>query len=193
MKERNLEMMQVFFRAFRRLRLPLCFSKGFNPTPRVSFGPALSLGIESQAEFLLVTLQQPIADHTLFLDQLNEQLPAGLAATVLEGGKFKVPDVVISSYEATLPVEADAGRTAAFLACDQAQMTVVRKKKEKNLDVRPLVKELRIAGPETVELQLRSAVSTPGIKPQELLAWLYGLNEEQAFAMKIIKLWSREE
>ncbi len=40
----HLEMLQVFFRAFRRLRLPLCFSKGFNPTPKVSFGPALSHG-----------------------------------------------------------------------------------------------------------------------------------------------------
>ena len=49
----HLELLQVFFRAFSRAKLPLNFSQGFNPTPKVSFSPALPLGTESLAEFVL--------------------------------------------------------------------------------------------------------------------------------------------
>ncbi|MEJ2690306.1 MAG: TIGR03960 family B12-binding radical SAM protein [Deltaproteobacteria bacterium] len=189
----HLEMLQVFFRAFRRLRLPLCFSKGFNPTPKVSFGPALSMGIESMAEFLLVTLHRPIADAALFLRELNDQLPEGLSANTLESGRFKMPDAILSAYCGILPVNIDADKVATFLGRETAPVTVVRKNKEKEIDVRPLVSDLSITGTDTVELQLRAFVSTPGIKPQEFFAWLFNLSEEQTFNMRIVKLWSKEE
>ncbi|MEJ2691216.1 MAG: TIGR03936 family radical SAM-associated protein, partial [Deltaproteobacteria bacterium] len=189
----HLEILQVFFRAFRRLRLPLCFSKGFNPTPKVSFGPALPMGIESMVEFLLVSLYRPIADPALFLRELNGQLPEGLSAIVIESGRFKMPDATLSAYRVMLPVNIDADKVAAFLGLEQALVTVVRKNKEKKIDVRPLVNDLSITGADTAELQLRTSVSTPGIKPQEFFAWLFELSEEQTFNMRIVKLWSQEE
>ncbi len=145
------------------------------------------------AEFLLVSLRRPIADPSLFLDELNDQLPEGLSATALEAGRFKVPDMTLTAYRATLPVSIDAGKAAAFLARERALVTVVRKKKEKIIDARPLVTDLKVTGVDTVELQLRATVSTPGIKPQEFFVWLFELSEEQAFRTQIVKIWSREE
>jgi radical SAM family uncharacterized protein len=48
----HLEVVNVMTRAFRRANVPLCFSEGFHPLPKMDFGPALPVGIESTAEYL---------------------------------------------------------------------------------------------------------------------------------------------
>ena len=51
---------RAFERAFRIETLPLSFTQGFSPRPKVSFGLALSVGHESDAEYLDVELATPI-------------------------------------------------------------------------------------------------------------------------------------
>ena len=104
-----------------------------------------------------------------------------------------MPDATLNAYRASLPVNANSGKIAAFLARKLAKVTVVRKNREKEIDVRPLVQDLRATDPETVELQLRTTVSTPGIKPLEFFAWLFDLTEEQVYNTRIVKIWSRAE
>ena len=48
----HLEAMHTLLRAIRRAGLPVAYSQGYHPKPRVSFGPALAVGIESRAEFI---------------------------------------------------------------------------------------------------------------------------------------------
>ena len=56
---------RAFERAFRIEQLPLAFTEGFSPRPKVSFGLALSVGHESDAEYLDVELTEPIDTEAL--------------------------------------------------------------------------------------------------------------------------------
>ena len=59
---------RAFERAFRIAELPLAFSAGFSPHPKVSFGPALAVGYESDAEYLDVELAEALDDERLVRD-----------------------------------------------------------------------------------------------------------------------------
>ena len=71
------ELQRVFERALRRKRLPLAFSRGFNPRPKLSFGRALPVGIASEKEVFFVGLSEEIPEGKL-LEALGDALPEGL-------------------------------------------------------------------------------------------------------------------
>lgn len=60
----HLEILQVVFRILRRANIQTNFSKGFNPSPKVSFGPALPVGTRSMAEYFVMDLPAPLADRS---------------------------------------------------------------------------------------------------------------------------------
>ena len=55
----HLEMLQLIFRVLQRAGLPILFSSGFNPSPKVSFSQALPVGVESLAETFDMELARP--------------------------------------------------------------------------------------------------------------------------------------
>lgn len=71
---------RAFERALRAAGLPLAFTQGFTPRPRMGFGSALAVGYESDAEYLDVALERPVALERLPVD-LSAVLPAGLTVT----------------------------------------------------------------------------------------------------------------
>lgn len=77
------EVMTAFQRALRRAALPLAYSRGFNPRPRLSFGPSLALGVAGMKECLDVELNRVVeAEESLRI--LNSELPSGLEGRRLE-------------------------------------------------------------------------------------------------------------
>ncbi|MEZ5339081.1 MAG: TIGR03936 family radical SAM-associated protein [bacterium] len=54
------DLLRFVFRQFRRIRLPHAYSEGFSPKPKVSFGPALSLGVRADNELLDIEMQDGI-------------------------------------------------------------------------------------------------------------------------------------
>jgi len=73
----HLELVSVFHRAARRSGIPLAYSAGFHPLPRMSFGPPLSLGIESHSEYLDAFFYEEI-EPDLLLEFFNQTLPKEL-------------------------------------------------------------------------------------------------------------------
>ena len=72
----HLDLIRIFERAFRRSQLPIAFSQGFTPRPKISFGLPLAMGFISDAEYLDIQLAgQPPDD---FCDRLSRCLPCGL-------------------------------------------------------------------------------------------------------------------
>src|SRR5690348_10078673 len=65
-------------RAFRVAQLPLAFTEGFSPRPKVSFGLALSTGHESDAEYIDLVFAQEI-DLDALPGRLTASLPDGIA------------------------------------------------------------------------------------------------------------------
>jgi len=81
----NLEMTATFHRAARRAFIPLAYSGGYHPMPRMSFGPALPVGVEAVAEPFECLLAAPMKASD-FAEQMNRELPQGLR--IMEAGEF---------------------------------------------------------------------------------------------------------
>lgn len=71
------EAMRALERALRRSGMSLVFTEGYNPRPRMSFSPALPLGVAAEAEYLEVALNEEV-DESSMKERLNRFLPAGL-------------------------------------------------------------------------------------------------------------------
>lgn len=71
------EAMHALEKALRRSGLPLSFSEGYSPRPRMSFSPALPLGVAARAEYLEVALLDDV-DNAVVRERLNQALPEGL-------------------------------------------------------------------------------------------------------------------
>jgi len=79
----QLELQSILERALRRARLPLSFSAGFHPMPRLSFGRALPVGVESACECLTITLREALRPEAV-LAALRAQMPTGLTPLRIE-------------------------------------------------------------------------------------------------------------
>lgn len=73
----HLELISTLNRAFRRAMLPICYSVGFHPVPRVSFGPPLSVGVSGLKEFLDIEVIPPF-DILRYKEKISDNLPEGL-------------------------------------------------------------------------------------------------------------------
>jgi hypothetical protein len=71
------EAMRAMEMALRRSEIPMVFSEGYSPRPRMSFSPALPLGIAAEAEYLEVAVDGEV-DAEEVRDRLNLFLPQGL-------------------------------------------------------------------------------------------------------------------
>jgi radical SAM-linked protein len=78
----HLELIRTFIRALRRSGLPLAFSQGFNPHPKLSYGPSLGVGVAGLREYLDVDLATgvPLSEG---LASLRQQFPPGLETRCL--------------------------------------------------------------------------------------------------------------
>jgi radical SAM-linked protein len=68
----HLDWLRMLQRAIFRAQLPIAYSQGFNPTPKISFGPALPLFVEGHEEYLDLEMVEKIPD---LQERLNEHLP----------------------------------------------------------------------------------------------------------------------
>lgn len=152
---------RMWERAFRRVQLPLAYSEGFSPRPKVSFGLALPTGHESLAEFLDVEVSDLGAvDVSSLIPRLSAALPVGVDATavaVLEPGTPSLQeDVVSCSWTWQVEPAEGRGRIAAAemaervttaLAAPELIITRTRKGATVTEDVRPGILELKLVGP----------------------------------------------
>ncbi|RMG58286.1 MAG: TIGR03960 family B12-binding radical SAM protein, partial [Deltaproteobacteria bacterium] len=84
-----LEVQSLLLRALRRSGLPVVYSEGFNPRPKVSFPPALPVGISSEKECIEITTSENLSPEEV-MRKLDSQLPPdlGVVAVIPSEGKF---------------------------------------------------------------------------------------------------------
>ncbi len=189
----HLEVLQVFFRVLRRVGVPICYSQGFNPSPRVTFSPALPLGTESMAEYLIVEVTAPLVDSEAIRAAFNRQLPEGFAVRELAADSGRIEQRVLTCYHIATGISVDQAALAAFLAAETCEVTVRRKGVARRVAARELVRDLAVTPEGGIELQLLSAPSQPVLKPVELVRAVLGLGEAQAAGLRVTKMWWREE
>jgi radical SAM-linked protein len=179
----HLDLMRALERGMRRARLPLAYSEGFNPRPRVSYASALSVGHTSDAELMALALSEPM-DPADMRKALNAALPNGLEilqawSTPPHKPKTTLGDVDTAEYavrvDGPLHDAHLAARAEEFMAQDEVVITRVRDKGSKDLNLRPLVSAAAVvrAAAAEAELNLRLRTgSAGGARPEEVLAAL---------------------
>lgn len=192
----HLEILQLIFRTLRRAAITTNFSQGFNPSPKISFGPALPVGTESLAEFFIMDLPAPLGDTTSTIELLNAKLPPGLKITKMEPHSGKVPQKISISYNLTLPgnlTDREMIKAKEFSESAGYIIGKTRKGKTQEIDIRPLIKEFSLAdtgrsgNSKTVQMEMISISAEPGIKPLEALTEILGLDQERSLQTKILK------
>lgn len=73
----HLDLERLWQRAFTRAKIPIAYSQGFNPRPRMSLAVPLALGITSEAELMDIFCTKPVSPHE-FNDAVSKQLPLGI-------------------------------------------------------------------------------------------------------------------
>lgn len=142
----QLELQSVFERAMRRARLPVSFSEGFHPLPRMSFGKALPVSVESVAEWFNLFLREDWDEQRL-VDVLGRQMPRGL--TLYRADRLSMSKKQPQSVEEEFRIEytgspesaADhRARWADFMARKSVLVEkLTKRKKIKHVDIRKLV------------------------------------------------------
>ena len=146
----QLELQAVLERAFRRAELPMTFSAGFHPMPRLSFGKALPVGVESRAEWINVFFREDFEPAEI-IKRLTPTMPLGLKplkADRLSMGK-KQPSPWRRSLSSNLARTAKNGwpnGKHSWTATSGSSKKTTKKGKPKQMDIRPVVKELREDG-----------------------------------------------
>ncbi|MBI5905261.1 MAG: DUF2344 domain-containing protein [Deltaproteobacteria bacterium] len=183
----GLEIQSLWGRSFRRAGLPLSYSQGFNPAPRLSLSPALAVGTESACEFLEAEFSLPVVATDL-LSALPPHLPAGvrlLDAKTVPPGSPRLSDFDLSSTYVIRPLPPDdlpaeagkesaARRFADFLASDRHPMTLVREAQVQvsEVDLRPLVTDFGVNA-EGIFITIIQGTGK-GVRPVEAAASLLG-------------------
>lgn len=184
---------RAFERAFRVLQLPLAFTEGFAPRPRISFGLALPTGYESGAEYLDVELTDEV-DLEGTIEGMTRALPEGMdvaGAVFLEPRATSLQQAVTAAtYRAeavpSASLEPGMGLKTALdptdvrswvqeaLAAEHLMGIRRRKGKEVEEDLRPAIRALSVAGPTSkgVELEIEVLTQPRSVRPGEVLAAL---------------------
>ena len=186
----HLEILQVIFRALQRSNIPTNYSQGFNPSPKVSFGPALPVGTESYGEYFIMDLTSPLQNIDEAKQKLNSTLAPGLEITGIELHSGKVPQKMKVSYSIHLHNEAsDEQKNAAesFCATDSFFVSKTRKGKTKEIDIRPLIEKFAFTSPQEINLEIIAESVQPGIKPVEAIKNILAISEEDINHIKIVK------
>jgi len=173
----HLDLHRTWERTFRRARLPLAYSQGFHPQPRLNLACALPLGLTSDCELLDAWLEtdQPLA---VILEVLVEAAPPGIRIHQIDEITTPLPalqtQVSAADYTVTLldPLP-DLSERLASLA---ASPTLPRVRRDKPYDLRPLIEAIdRLppdeAGQSRFHLRLATRDSATG-RPEEVLAVL---------------------
>lgn len=149
----QLELQTVLERAMRKADVPLSFSQGYHPTPRLSFARALPVGVESVCEWCQIVLRKEVPLEQ-WIEDINTSLPRGLRITEVERISLqeKPKPSFAEGFEITYHpdgVEADE-HTRAWHDALQATELPLRKRtkkgREKTIDVRQALSSVQDRG-----------------------------------------------
>lgn len=178
---------RAFERAFRVEQLPLAFTQGFAPRPKVSFGLALSVGHESDAEYLDVQLAEDVPLDSLARG-VSDALPEGIDVTGAAALSDRAPalqeSVTAVAYRVTVTgpddarVDADDVRVAVDEALARPALPVTRTRKGQQVteDLRSIVRTMAVTDADDLGpvLDLELSTQPRGTRPAEVLAVVDG-------------------
>ncbi len=135
----HLDLNRCMLRTFRRSRLPIWYTEGFNPHPYYSFALALSLGFESSCEILDFNLNEDIPFDEI-RDKLNAVMPEGMRIVKVAEQKQKITAIAKAEYSFSLVSDETEELFAAVQELIASPEILIEKKTKKGLktvDIKP--------------------------------------------------------
>lgn len=161
-------------RALRRAGVPMAYSSGFNPHPRISYANAVPTGAASEAEYLELGLAERV-DPADLASELTAALPDGfviVAATEVTGGGLA--DLLEASHWGVtvsgIPIPTLERAVGLFADAESVTVSRMTKHGMRDFDARGAVESIAVVDDGTLELVIRHQV--PLVRPDDVLTAL---------------------
>jgi radical SAM-linked protein len=177
----HLDLHKLLERSIRRARLPLAYSQGYHPQPKLNLAAALPLGFSSRAEVMDIWLKEDVDD---IVSALQANVPPGLtilgAAQVDDHEPSLQTQVIAAEYQVEITEASYATGLTEKVASVMASESIPRERRGKKYDLRPLIEALTptpyhprrgLPGGEGLIMRLTAREGATG-RPEEVLAAL---------------------
>jgi len=182
----HLDLMRLWERALRRAGIPIAYSEGFSPHPRISLAAPLPIGVTSEAELMDVVVKKAVSP-CFFMQHTKPQLPRGIEVFEVQKVPLTAPSLQSQAQFIDYRVSDRSDRSADEIR--DAITTTLQAKKlpwhhmrdtgPRYYDLRPLIEDLHLEGWEdhvfTLGMRLRCDAQGTG-RPEQVTASL-GLTE----------------
>jgi len=180
----HLDLHKLWERTARRAELPLAYSQGFHPQPKMNIAAALPLGFSSRCEVMDLRLQNDIPIEGLS-EKLQNTLPTGIRVLRVEqvddGEPALQTQVASAEYEVTLKEDVDPSELEQRIDSVMKAETLPRERRGKSYELRPLIEELFLSPTPSpfpmIFMRLKAQEGATG-RPEEVLDTL-GISFEE--------------
>jgi radical SAM-linked protein len=139
----NLDLHKILERSIRRAALPLAYSQGYHPQPKLNLAAALPLGFASRAEVMDIWLNDDVED---VVSPLQANVPPGLTILGAEQVDEREPSlqsqVIAAEYEVEITEAGYGSGLNEKVASVMASESIPRERRGKQYDLRPLIEAL---------------------------------------------------
>lgn len=182
----HLDIMRLWVRALRRARVPLAYSEGFSPHPRISLAAPLSVGVTGESEFMDVTVSRPVSPHW-FVNAVNRQLPHGIEVLEVYPIAPSVPSLQSQVRQAHYTVEVTTAKPEEEIRADIRRLLALehlpwhheRDTGRRDYDLRALIDDISLEGCHdgTCVLTMKLRCDESGSGRPEQVVYALGFNE----------------
>ena len=178
----HLDVMRLWARALRRAQMPLAYSEGFSPHPRLSLAAPLAVGVTSEGELMDVFITKWVSPHW-FTTAISQQLPPGIEILGVYPLALSVPSMQsqVRYAEYRVEVETEQGpediesAVSALLSVEHLPWHHQRDTGRRNYDLRALIDDLWLVDWHhpcgTIGMRLRCDSSGSG-RPEQVVSAL---------------------
>ncbi|MEO8357386.1 MAG: TIGR03936 family radical SAM-associated protein [Chloroflexota bacterium] len=167
----HLDLHRLWERAARRAELPLAYSQGFHPQPKMTIAAALPLGFSSRCEVIDMRLEHDVPLDGL-CDKLQGTLPTGIQVFNVESVDEKSPalqtQVAAAEYEVHLTEAVGSSELKRRIDSVMESESIIRERRGKTYDLRPLMEELNLSSEGKIFMRLAAREGATG-RPEEVL------------------------
>ena len=198
----HLELVTLFARAVKRALIPVRFSEGFHPLPRIIFGPALPVGIESECEYVDLEITGG-GDCGAMAAALDRTLPDWIRIRDAREISLKCPALSDSIESVRFAVTLEKGieklsrhnnwlksKSDAFYQDATRPVAVRSKRGMTNIDLKQWVEELVPNGEDALEMAVKMSGSKT-VRPAEILKAVFDLSQEELQHIRVKKIGVR--
>ncbi len=186
----HLELKNIFFRAIRRSGIRVKYTEGFHPMPKASFENPLPIGMESEKESFVLTVEKTVMPENV-RHRLNQNLPMGLVIRSCRFVHKKSSSQQASEIKYRVSLENGLLDPASIDRFNQRSEWIIdrktKKRKTTSVDLKKIISRIHLKSSGVLDLSIQSE-SGKTVRPGEVIRHLFDLPERVVRSAKILKL-----